>query len=182
MAKCAIELGRPAPGMHGATRKRKISDYGIQLSAKQKLRKSFGMREVAFRGVFKRALRKRGVTGEALLQFLELRLDNVAFRLGFAASRRAARQLARHRHVAVNGKIATIPAMILKPDDVVSIRESSSTREWAKQTMDAAEARGIVSWMALDKEHFSGKVLRIPTRDEISPISNEQLVVELYSK
>lgn len=182
MAKCAIEVGRPAPGMHGATRKRKLSDYGVQLSAKQRIRKSFGLREVSFRGIFDRALRKKGVTGDTLLQLLEMRLDNLTYRLGFAASRRAARQMVRHRHVSVNGKIATIPAMVLKPDDVVAVRAESPLREWAKQTMEATETRGIPSWLALDKEGFSGKVLRVPSRSEISPIANEQLVVELYSK
>ena len=181
MAKCPIQTGRPAPGMHGQ-RRRKMSEYGAQLHEKQRLRLMHGMQEGQFRGFFERALRKRGVTGEALLQMLELRLDTVVHRLGFAPSRRAARQFALHGHVAVNGHKATIPSMILKAGDVVTVRDRAEGREYAKTYMDNMEARGIAKWLSLNKAEFKGEVMHVPTRDEIAPIVNEQQIVELYSK
>lgn len=182
MAKCPVaERKRPAPGMHGA-RGRKLSDYGQQLREKQRLKRFYGMQEGQFRLFFERALQKRGVTGETLLQLLEMRLDNIVYRLGFAASRHAARQFVLHRHVKVNGKIANIPSMQVKPGSKVMAVEPS--REAVKTILEAGEARGhqVPAWMILDKEHFTGEVLRAPTRDEIAPFVNEQLVVELYSK
>jgi len=181
MAKCPIETGRPAPGMHGQ-RRSKTSDYGMQLREKQRLRRSYGMQEGQFHLFFTRALRKRGVTGETLLQSLECRLDNVAFRLGFAPSRRAARQFVRHGHVQVNGKKVDIPSMVLKAGDVVQVRDREQSREYANRHMEVAESRGIVGWMTLDRANARGEVLHIPTRDEIAPVVREQLIVELYSK
>lgn len=182
MAKCAMEVGRPAPGMHGATRKRKVSDYGKQLSEKQRLRKSYGLQETPFRLLFKRASRKHGVTGEILLQMLEMRLDNLVYRLGFAPSRRAARQFVRHSHILVNGGRADIPSMILKAGDAVSVKSNAGSREYAKQCIEKAASRELASWLTLDKENLQGSVTRVPSRDEIAPTVNEQLVVELYSK
>lgn len=182
MAKCPIETGRPAPGMHGARRRRKDSGYGLQLREKQRLRRTYGLREEQFRQVFKRAVRSRGVTGERLLQLLELRIDNIAYRLGFAPSRAAARQFVRHNHVRINGKTANIPSMVMKVGDKMAVKDRPAAKEYARQYVETAEGRGIVAWLALNKEDLSGEVLRLPTRDEIAPNINEQLVVELYSK
>ncbi len=181
MAKCPVQTGRPPPGMHGQ-RRRKLSDYGQQLREKQRLRRMYGMQEGAFRNFFERALRRRGVTGEALLQMLEMRLDTVVHRLGFAPSRRAARQFVLHGHVRVNGHKADIPSMILKAGSVVEVRPKEDSREYAKPFIENQLARGIAPWLSLNKDEFRGEVLHVPTRDEIAPIVNEQRVVELYSK
>ena len=181
MAKCAIEQGHPAPGMHGM-RRSKLSDYGVQLREKQKLRRMYGLQEEQFRFLFERALRQRGITGEKLLQMLELRLDNLVYRFGFAPSRKAARQFVTHGHVEVNGRKADIPSMILKEGDTVKVRDRAQSREYSGRWMDTAESRGISPWLALNKAGFEGTVVRVPTRDEIAPVVNEQLVVELYSK
>jgi len=181
MAKCPIETGRPAPGMHGQ-RRSKVSDYGVQLREKQRLKRMYGMREEQFRGFFDKALKARGVTGERLLQMLELRIDNVVYRLGFAPSRRAARQFVLHGHVAVNGRKASIPSMLLKAGDVVQVRERKQGREYAGKFMEVAESRGRVGWLSLDKEQFRGEILHVPSREEIAPVVREHLIVELYSK
>ena len=181
MAKCPIEQGTPAPGMHGQ-RRSKTSDYGNQLREKQRLRRMYGLQEEQFRFLFERALRERGVTGEKLLQMLELRLDNLVYRFGFAPSRKAARQFVTHGHVEVNGRKASIPSMILKEGDVVTVRDRAQSRQYSGQWMDTAESRGISPWLALDKATFAGRVVKVPSRDEIAPVVNEQLVVELYSK
>jgi len=131
---------------------------------------------------FEKALKRRGVTGEALLQMLELRLDTIVHRLGFAPSRRAARQFVRHGHVRVNAHTANVPSMVLKAGDVVEIRDRAGSRDFAKPWMDQAESRGIAPWLALQKDAFRGQVVHVPTRDEIQPLVNEQRVVELYSK
>jgi small subunit ribosomal protein S4 len=182
MATCPVaERKRPAPGMHGA-RGRKLSDYGQQLREKQRLKRFYGLQEGQFRLFFSRALQKRGVTGETLLQMLEMRLDNIVYRLGFAASRKAARQFVLHRHVRLNGRIVNIPSMQVKPGTRLDVIEAG--REGAKAVLETGEARGhqVPAWMILNKEQFAGEILRAPTRDEIAPFVNEQLVVELYSK
>lgn len=181
MAKCAVEQGRPAPGMHGMGRS-KQSDYGVQLREKQRLRRTYGLHEGPFRRLFERAARRRGVTGEILLQLLEMRLDNLVYRLGFSGSRRAARQFVRHGHIEVNGRKVTIPSACLKVGDVVSVRKSKSSREVATPFSEAGESRGISPWLALDRKNFSGEIKHIPSREEIAPVVNEQLIVELYSK
>ena len=181
MAKCAIEQGHPAPGMHGM-RRSKLSDYGVQLREKQKLRRMYGLQEEQFHFMFERAQRQRGITGEKLLQMLEMRLDNLVYRFGFAPSRKAARQFVTHGHLTVNGRKADIPSMILKEGDVVQVRDRAHSREYAGRWMDTAESRGISPWLTLNKAAFEGAVARIPSRDEIAPIVNEQLIVELYSK
>ncbi len=181
MAKCPIETGRPVPGMHGQ-RRSKMSDYAVQLREKQKLRRMYGMQESQFRLFFERAQKGHGITGEKLLQMLEMRLDNLVYRLGFAPSRRAARQFVNHGHIRVNGRKASIPSMILKADDVITVRDSKDSRDFATQYMENAESRGIASWLKLNKEAFEGQVLQIPSREDIAPIVNEQLIVELYSK
>jgi small subunit ribosomal protein S4 len=181
MAKCPIETGRPPPGMHGQ-RRTKLSDYAVQLREKQKLRRMYGLQEAQFRLFFERAQRGRGVTGEKLLQMLELRLDNLVYRLGFAPSRRAARQFVRHGHVLVNGKKASIPSMVLKADDEIRIGENNRSRTYASQYLETAESRGIVPWLQVKKDSLEGRVLHVPSREEIAPIVDEQLIVELYSK
>ena len=140
------------------------------------------MQEGQFRLFFERALRSRGVTGEKLLQSLELRLDNVVYRLGFAPSRRAARQFVLHGHVAVNSRKATIPSMILKEGDVMQVRDRKQGREYASKFMESAESRGRAAWLSLDKQQFRGEILHVPTREEIAPVVREHLIVELYSK
>jgi len=182
MAKCPIETGRPAPGVHGQRRSKKISDYGKQLREKQRLRSQFGMREGQFRLFFKRALRGRNVTGDVLLQLLEARLDNLVYRLGFATSRAAARQFVTHNHVTVNGRKAAIPSMVLKAGSVIEVRNKPKSREQAKKSLETAAGREMSPWLRLDAGNFCGELVRIPTRDEIAPIVNEQLIVELYSK
>lgn len=181
MAKCPVQQGATPPGMHGQ-RRRKMSNYGQQLHEKQRLRMMYGMQEQQFRTFFAKAQRRRGITGEALLQMLELRLDTVVQRLGFAPSRRAARQFVMHGHVAVNGRKVSIPSMILKAADIVTVREQAGAKEYAKPFMENAVARGISPWLSLNKDEFKGEVLHVPTRDEIQPVVNEQMVVELYSK
>ena len=181
MAKCPIDTGRPAPGMHGA-RRSKVSDYARQLREKQRLQRFYGLRDGQFRLTFDSAAQSTGVTGERLLQLLEMRLDNLVYRLGFCTSRRAARQFVLHRHVVVNQRRANVPSMILKVGDRIDVKDRKDSRELAKKGLEANEGREVSPWLSLDKAQFSGEVLRIPSRDEIAPLVNEQLVVELCSK
>ncbi len=181
MAKCAIEQGRTTPGVHGR-RRSKISDYGVQLREKQRLRRMYGLQEAQFRLFFDRAARKTGRTGETLLQMLELRLDSVAYRMGFASSRKAARQFVNHGHVLVNGRRCTIASRVLKAGDAVEVINRPPSREYVKPLMDVAESRGYAPWINVDKAAAKGEVLHVPSREEIQPIVNEQLIVELYSK
>jgi len=182
MAKCAIEQGHPAPGQHGARRGRKMSEYGQQLRQKQCLRRQFGMQELQFRRFFKEALRRKGVTGEILLQLLETRLDNMTYRLGFAASRRAARQFVLHGHILVNGKVASVPSMILKVGDVVEVRDRPRSRDMAMRSLEAATTQQTPTWVALDRREFRAELQSIPSREQIAPIVDEQAIVELYSR
>ena len=183
MAKCPIETGRPTPGMHGPTRRRgKMSDYGTQLREKQRLRRYYGMREAQFRLFFDRAARQKGVTGEVLLQMLEMRLDNLVYRLGFAPSRRAARQYVLHNHVTVDGRKANRPSMVLREGSVIQVKSAEKSKAAAQRSLEAAESRELASWLSRDADALSGTVVHMPGRDEISPIVNEQLIVELYSK
>jgi len=181
MAKCPIDTGRPPPGMHGA-RRSKMGDYALQLREKQRIRRTYGLQERQFRLFFDRALKMKGVTSENLLRLLELRLDNTVYRLGFAPSRRAARQFVRHGHVTVNGRKADIPSMILKAGDVVEVRDRPASRKYAEQFVELAESRGLVPWLKVDRKAMRGEVLYEPKREEIPVNFNEQLVVELYSK
>lgn len=181
MAKCPITTERPVPGGK-MKRHSKLSDYGTQLREKQKLRRVFGMMERQFRLFFQRAVRSKAITGEKLLQMLEMRLDNIVYRLGFAASRRSARQFINHGHILVNGRKATIASMVLKANDVVEVANRVNSRQHVEPLFEVAESRGIVAWLALDKAAFKGKVLHVPKREEITEPVNEQLIVELYSK
>lgn len=182
MAKCPIDTGRAAPGMHGARHGRKPSDYGIQLREKQRLRRQYGLQEGQLRLFFERVARKKGVTGEMLLQALETRLDNVMFRLGFAASRRGARQLVTHGHATVNGRKVDVASFIVKVGSTIGVKESTKSRAQATRGLDASSNRQVPAWLLLDAKNFSGQMLRLPTREEIAPIVEEQLIVELYSK
>jgi len=177
-----LERRNYGPGVHGPKSRRKHTDYGLGLIEKQKLRYYYGLMERQFRGVYERALRRRGVTGEQMLQILETRLDNVAYQLGFASTRAAARQLISHGHVKVNGRKVNIPSFALKVNDVVEVKESNVSRQLATKNMEMAVSRAVPDWLTLNKEAFKGSVMRIPTRDEIAPIANEQAVVEFYSR
>jgi small subunit ribosomal protein S4 len=177
-----LERRNYGPGVHGPKSRRKHTDYGLGLIEKQKLRYYYGLMERQFRGVYEQALRRRGVTGEQMLQILETRLDNVAFHLGFGATRAAARQLISHGHVKVNGRKVNIPSFALKVNDVVEIKETSVSRQLATKSMELSTSRAVPDWLMLNKEGFKGSVMRVPTRDEIQPIANEQAVVEFYSR
>jgi small subunit ribosomal protein S4 len=167
--------------MHGARPSKKATDYGVQLREKQRLRRFYGLQEGQFKLFFERALRKRGITGEMLLQLLEMRLDNLVYRLGFAPSRRNARQLVLHGHITVNGRRANVPSMTLKAGDRIEAKPRARTQAIVKKAVDAPSVE-LSSWLVLDKDGLKGEVLRIPTRTEIAPFVNEQLIVELYSK
>lgn len=180
--KCAVVRRSYPPGQHGQARI-KQSEYSLQLREKQKIRRIYGVLERQFRGYFERAERMKGITGDNLLQLLERRLDNVAQRMGFAGSKKEARQLVRHGHLLVNGRKVNIPSYILKAGDVVELREKSKNIAQIQQTLASVEKRGFPSWLEMDKTQFRGKVLSLPSRDECTmPTVNEQLVVELYSK
>ena len=181
MAKCPIEQGASIPGPHGGRRPR-LKDYGIQLQEKQRLRNMYGMQEGQFRLFFQRALRARGVTGEMLLQALEMRLDNIVYRMGLAPSRRAARQFVRHGHIRVNNIKVNIPSYKVKPGETIQARDVKRSREYSKAHLDAAESRGWPVWLNVDKAEFKAVVDHVPSREEIAPVVNEQLIVELYSK
>jgi small subunit ribosomal protein S4 len=177
-----LERRNYGPGVHGPKSRRKHTDYGLGLIEKQKLRYYYGLMEKQFRGVYERALRRRGVTGEQMLQILETRLDNVIFHLGFATTRAASRQMVAHGHVRVNGRKVNIPSFALKVNDVVEIKDTSVSRQLATKYLEQATSRAVPDWLSLNKEAFKGTVVRIPTRDEIQPIANEQAVVEFYSR
>src|ERR1035438_10307672 len=177
-----LERRNYGPGMHGPKSRRKHTDYGLGLIEKQKLRYYYGLLERQFRGVYEKALRRRGVTGEQMLQILETRLDNVVFHLGFANTRAAARQMVGHGHVAVNGRKASIPSYALKVNDVISVKKHNASRQLATKNLEVAASRAVPDWLSLNKEDLKGTVMRIPTREEIRPIANEQAVVEFYSR
>ena len=179
--KCAIERRNYAPGQHGR-RRSKVLGYGIQLREKQKVKRIYGLLERQFRLYFQRAAQQSGITGESLLRQLELRLDNVVYSLGFAASRAQARQLVRHGHVEVNGKKINIPSYQARKGDVIQVREKSRKNEQIRQAVETASGRGIPAWLELNPEQFSGRVLDVPKREDIRLPIQEQLIVELYSK
>jgi len=180
--KCAIERRNAPPGQHGAARRRKVRAYGLQLREKQKLRRVYGLLEGQFRRTFSEASRRKGVTGESLLQYLELRLDNVVYSLGFATSRNQARQLVRHGHIDVNGRRVNIPSFRVRPGLEISVREKSRKNEQIKEAIEFAQGRGVPAWLELDGDAFQGKVIELPVREDIRFPIQEQLVVELYSR
>lgn len=180
--KCAFDRRSYPPGQHGERRGRKISDYGIQLREKQKVKRIYGLSEDQFHLFFERADRQKGITGTNLLVLLERRLDNVVFRLGFANSRAQARQLVRHNHFVINGKKVNIPSFLVKTGDAVEVREKSKKIQAIQESLDAVVRRGVPQWLDLDKDKFKGVVKGYPVREDLTMPMQEQLVVELYSK
>jgi small subunit ribosomal protein S4 len=182
--KCPVERRGYAPGQHGRTagRRRKASDYALQLREKQKVKRIYGVLETQFGNTFDEAFRKTGVTGELLLSALELRLDNVAYRLGFAGSRKAARQLIRHRHIQVNDRTVDIPSYRVARGDVIRVRERARQLPVVLEGMERQGQEGTVSWLEVDYKSATGRVLEVPTRADIPIAAQEQLIVELYSK
>lgn len=178
-SKCAIDRRNYAPGQHGQGRA-KISDYGLQLREKQKAKRFYGLQETQFRNLFDKAARKQGITGENLLILLETRLDNVVFRLGFASSRKEARQLVSHGHFTVNGRKVNIPSFTVKAGDVIKVKEKSTNSPKFKEVKEMSIT--VPSWITVDVEKLEGKVLSVPTREEIDTPVAEHLIVELYSK
>jgi small subunit ribosomal protein S4 len=179
--KCAIERRNYPPGQHGQARP-KFSEYSIQLREKQKLRRIYGVLEGQFRLYFKMADRAKGVTGETLLQLLERRMDNMVYRMGFSTSRSEARQLVRHGHFTVNGRKVNIPSYLVKPGDVVGVRESSRQVVRIQEALELAQRRGVPDWLEVNAVEWSGRVKALPTRSDLTMPINEKLVVELYSK
>ncbi|MGE5815145.1 MAG: 30S ribosomal protein S4, partial [Acidobacteriota bacterium] len=180
--KCAIEKRNLPPGQHGKTRKAKLAGYGRQLREKQKVKRIYGVLEDQFRRYFEAADRTRGITGVTLLQLLERRLDNVIYRLGLATSRPQARQLVRHGHFMVNGKKVDIPSYSVKAGDVISVKGASAQAAVLAHAMEEVKGRGIPEWLAFDPSNLSGRVMSLPTREQINLPVQEQLIVELYSK
>jgi small subunit ribosomal protein S4 len=178
--KCAIEKRNFPPGQHGKTRKQKLAGYGVQLREKQKVKRIYGVLEDQFRRYFEAADRTRGITGETLLQLLERRFDNVIYRLGLATSRPQARQLVRHGHFQVNGKKVDIPSYSLRAGDVVTIKGTSAKNATIVHAMEEVKGRGVPGWLTFDGE--TGKIMSLPTREQINLPVQEQLIVELYSK
>ncbi|MBX7126629.1 MAG: 30S ribosomal protein S4 [Cyclobacteriaceae bacterium] len=177
----ALQKKNYAPGQHGKGRKRKQSEYATQLAEKQKAKYIYGILERQFAGVFDKASRKKGVTGEVLLQLLEARLDNTVYRLGVAPTRRAARQLVVHKHITVNGDVVNIPSFTLRPGDVVGVREKSKSLEAITKSLSIQGAKKY-NWLEWDGSEMHGKLINLPPREDIPENINEQLIVELYSK
>jgi small subunit ribosomal protein S4 len=180
--KCAFDRRSYAPGQHGQRRRGKISDYGIQLREKQKVKRIYGLSEKQFHLFFERSDRQKGVTGTNLLVMLERRLDNVVYRLGFANSRTQGRQLVKHNHFLVNGKSVNIPSYLIKAGDVVEVREKSREIQSIGDSLAAVVRRGVPQWLELQKEGMKGSVRGFPAREELTLPIQEQLIVELYSK
>lgn len=179
--KCAIDRRNYAPGQHGQKRG-KFSDYGNQLREKQKVKRMYGVLENQFRRYFKEADRIKGITGENLLVLLERRLDNVVYRLGFAGSRNEARQWVRHSHVLVNGKAVNVPSFLVRPGDVIAIKDKSRKISFISEALDAVERLGVPPWLEVSKNDFQGKVTSLPERKDITMPVQEQLIVELFSR
>ena len=179
--KCGVKRRNYPPGMHGQGRA-KISDYGLQLREKQKVRRMYGLMEKQFRGYFEEADRQKGVTGTNLLVLLERRLDNVVYRLGFANSRAQARQLVQHNHILANGQKVDIPSYLVKLGDIIEVTEKSRNKAQIRDALEAAARRGCPAWLELDKDAVRGRVSMMPTREDITLPIQEHLIVELYSK
>jgi len=180
--KCAIDKRNYPPGQHGQRRASRLSDYGVQLREKQKLRRIYGILEKQFKGYYAEADRRKGITGENLLQLLECRLDNIAYKMGMGASRTEARQIVKHNSVLVNGRRVNIPSYQVKPGDEVSIDGHSKNQLRIKAALEAAEERGFPEWLEVDIKAFKGVFKNKPERDDLPATINESLVVELYSK
>ncbi len=183
--KCAIEKRNFPPGQHGKEgqfRRNRSSDYLMQLREKQKARRVYGVLEAQFQRYYKTALKSRGVTGQVLLQMLERRLDNVVYRMGFAANRAQARNLVTHGHFNVNGRRTDVPSLLINPGDVIEVRQGSQRRTYFQNLREGDGAHGIPGWLSADRQSLSGKVTRMPAREEIDANLNEQLIVEYYSR
>jgi small subunit ribosomal protein S4 len=180
--KCPVERRGFPPGQHGQSRRQKISEYGVQLREKQKVRRTYGLLETQFRNTFARALKTTGRTGETLVKLLERRLDNVVYRLGFAPSRKAARQLVTHGHFTVNNKPVDIPSYLVRPGDTIQVREKSKKMEVLHASVKRVKDTAMLPWLTLDKGTMTGTFLHVPERADIPLNADEQLIVELYSK
>ncbi len=180
--KCPVERRGFPPGQHGQSRRTKISEYGVQLREKQKIRRSYGLMETQFRNTFAKALKQTGRTGDTLVKLLERRLDNVIYRLGFAPSRKAARQMVVHGHFLVNNRPVDIPSYLLRAGDTVTVREKSKQLEVIHASMKRMKDNAMLPWLSLDKAAMAGTFLNVPERADIPLNADEQLVVELYSK
>jgi small subunit ribosomal protein S4 len=181
--KCAIEKRNFPPGQHGKDRKPKIVGYGLQLREKQKAKRYYGVPEIQFRNLFEKAARQKGVTGENLLAMLERRLDNIVFKIGFGTSRAFARQLVRHGHIAVNGKKVDIPSYLVRPNDIVEVREKSKQNSAIQAALDSTAHLPAPNWIEVDRQNLKARLLANPKREDLVQIKlEEQLIVELYSK
>jgi small subunit ribosomal protein S4 len=180
--KCPVERRGFPPGQHGQSRRTKISEYGVQLREKQKIRRTYGLMERQFRNYFARALKQTGRTGEILVKMLERRLDNTIYRLGLAPSRKAARQMVTHGHFLVNNKSVDVPSYLLRPGDVIQVRDRSKKLESIHSSMKRMKDTAMLPWLSLDKATMSGTFLNVPERADIPLNADEQLIVELYSK
>jgi len=180
--KCAFDTKSYAPGQHGQTSRRRLSNYGLQMREKQKIKRMYGVFEKQFRIYFVRAASLKGVTGTNLMKLLESRLDNVVYRIGFASSRKMARQLVRHRHFTINGQIVDIPSYILKAGDTIQVRDNSKRLACIHESMKRIRGDHELPWLILDKAKMQGIFIQAPERDQMNVEVNEQLVVELYSK
>jgi small subunit ribosomal protein S4 len=180
--KCAVERRNFPPGQHGTRRGRRTLGYGLQLREKQKVKRIYRILESQFRNYFEEADRRKGITGENLLVMLERRLDNVVYSLGFASSRDQARQLVRHGHVQVDGRKVSIPSFQVKAGQTISIKEASRKNPFVRSSVETARGRGVPEWLELDAENVTGRVLRLPVREDIKIPIQEQLIVELYSR
>lgn len=178
----SLEKRNYAPGQHGPKSRRKVTDYALGLLEKQKLRYYYGLQERQFRRVYETALRRRGVTGEQMLQLLETRLDSVVYSLGLANTRPAARQMIGHGHVKVNGRKVDVSSFATKANDVIEIRNNAVSRQLASRGMELSTSRPVPDWLSVSKDAFKGTVVRMPSREDIQPIANEQAVVEFYSR
>lgn len=179
--KCPVEVRNYPPGQHGLSRRTKISEYGVQLREKQKIKRLYGLLETQFRNYFEKANKAKGITGENLVKILESRLDNVVYRIGFASSRKQARQLIRHRHVIVNDRLVDIPSYILSEGDIIKIKDKSKKLDAIHSSLKRVKD-STYSWLSIDKASLSGTFLQVPDRVDVPLNANEQLVVELYSK
>lgn len=179
--KCPVEIRNYPPGQHGLSRRTKISEYGVQLREKQKIKRLYGLLETQFRNYFEKANKTKGITGENLVRILESRLDNVVFRLGFASSRKQARQLIRHRHVVVNERMVDIPSYILTAGDIIKIKDKSKKLDAIHNSLKRVKD-STYGWLSIDKASLSGTFVNVPERADVPLNANEQLVVELYSK
>jgi small subunit ribosomal protein S4 len=180
--KCSFERRAFGPGQHGQARFKKLSDYAIQLREKQKVKSIYGMLEGQFRLSFEKAEGQKGVTGENLLVLIERRLDNTIFRIGFASSRKQARQLVRHNHIQINGSKVNIPSFLVSVGDVITLKEKSRANTVINENIEAVVRRGVPSWLELEKENYKATVKALPNREELTMPIHEQLIVELYSK